>query len=177
MGNHQWKPEPIELTQQKVGIVGMGTTGRMTAKCLQAFGAQIFYYSRNRKPLAENENMSYLPLDELLTTCDIVSFHLPRHTKVLQTYHFELLGTNKVIVNTSLGLSFEKDTFKKWMLKSGNYSIFDIVGFGPHFAELSKLDNLIYSNKTSGWTREAKRRLSHKVLDNVHEFLNTNKRF
>ncbi|MBK3516346.1 NAD(P)-dependent oxidoreductase [Carboxylicivirga marina] len=171
LGKYQWQLEPVELTGRKVGIIGMGTTGLMTSKRLQAFGAKLFYYSRSKKEEAHGLGIEHLPLEELLNTCDIISFHLPRHTKVLSDDNLMQLGSGKILVNTSLGLPFNKEPFKKWLLKSNNYAIFDVCGFGPFLDELSKCDNLIYSEHTSGWTKEAKERLSYKVLDNVEEYL------
>ena len=170
LGKHQWREEPVELTNKKIGIIGMGTTGRLTAHRLQAFGARTYYYSRNRKPDAENEGIEYLPLNDLLAKCDIISFHLPRGTKVLNTEHFKIFGNDKILINTSLGLCFEKEDFTNWIETSGNYAIFDVVAFGEHKAELSQYKNLLYSNATSGWTKEAKERLSYKVLENLNEY-------
>ena len=170
LGKHQWREEPVELTNKKVGIIGIGTTGRLTANRLQAFGAETFYYSRSRRLDAENEGIEYLPLNELLYHCDIISFHLPRGTKVLNAEHFKTLGNDKILINTSLGLCFEKEDFKMWLKTKGNYAIFDLVAFGENNAELSQHDNIIYSKATSGWTKEAKERLSHKVLENLAEY-------
>jgi len=43
IGKQQWKKEALELTGRKVGIVGMGATGKMLADRLQAFGAKVYY--------------------------------------------------------------------------------------------------------------------------------------
>jgi len=170
LGKHQWQNEPVELTNKKVGIIGIGTTGRLTAHRLQAFGAIPYYYSRNRKPDVENEGINYLPLDELLSNCDIISFHLPRGTKVLSSDHFKSFGNGKILINTSLGLCFEKEDFEQWLNIKGNYAIFDVCAFGEYKEELSKYNNILYTEATSGWTKEAKERLSHKVLDNLSEY-------
>ncbi|MCT4586209.1 MAG: dihydrofolate reductase [Carboxylicivirga sp.] len=170
LGQHQWQSEPVELGNRKIGIIGMGTTGLMTARALQAFGAEVNYYSRSRKSEAEIQGIRYLPLDELLKECEIISFHLPRHTKVLEPLHFDILGNNKILINTSLGLTFDKEAFVKWLSRNGNYAIFDACAFGVFKEELIQNDKLIYSSLTSGWTREAKERLSHKVLENVTEY-------
>ena len=170
LGKHQWREEPVELTNKKVGIIGIGTTGRLTAHRLQAFGAKTFYYSRSRRFDAENEGIEYMPLNELLYHCDIISFHLPRGTKILNAEHFKTLGNDKILINTSLGLCFEKEDFKEWIDTKGNYAIFDIVAFGEHKAELCQSENIIYSEATSGWTKEAKERLSDKVLENLREY-------
>ncbi|MDE5421624.1 dihydrofolate reductase [Ancylomarina sp. DW003] len=170
LGKHQWREEPVELTNKKVGIIGIGTTGRLTACRLQAFGAKTFYYSRSRKPNAESEGIEYMPLNKLLYHCDIISFHLPRGTKILSAEHFKTFGNDKILINTSLGLCFEKEDFKEWISIKGNYAIFDSVAFGEHKAELIQYDNIIYSEATSGWTKEAKERLSYKVLENLNEY-------
>ncbi|TRX70590.1 NAD(P)-dependent oxidoreductase [Carboxylicivirga sp. M1479] len=170
LGKHQWKNEPIELSKRKVGIIGMGATGLMTAQRIQAFGADVFYYSRTLKAEAKANNIQYLPLDQLLENCEIISFHLPRNTKVLQHHHFELLNNDAIIINTSLGLPFDIEPFEKWLKKEGNFSIFDICGFGQYQQELMKHNKLIYTNATSGWTKEAKERLSQKVMDNVQAY-------
>ncbi|MCU4155784.1 dihydrofolate reductase [Carboxylicivirga sp. A043] len=173
LGKHQWLSEPVELTKRKIGIIGLGTTGLMTAQRLQAFGSKIYYYSRTRKYEAEKCDINYLPISELISECDIISFHLPRKTKVLTNEHFEILGTSKILVNTSLGLPFDIGPFEKWLLKTNNYAIFDLVAFGSHKEQLIKNNNLIYAENTSGWTREAKERLSYKVIENVSAYLHS----
>ncbi len=170
LGKHRWREEPVELTNRKVGIIGMGTTGRLTADRLKAFGAKVYYNSRTRKSDAEKAGFDYLPLEEMLQECDIISFHLPRGSKVLNSDHFKILGNGKILVNTSLGLCFEKDDFESWLTEEGNYSIFDVVAFGDLKTELSKHKNIIYSEHTSGWTKEARERLSHKVLENLSQY-------
>ena len=45
--------EPVEITGLKVGIVGLGVSGRMIAEALQFMGAEISYFARSAKPDAE----------------------------------------------------------------------------------------------------------------------------
>lgn len=170
LGSHQWLSEPVELTKRKVGIIGLGITGLMTAQRLQAFGADLYYYSRSIKEEAKQYGIRYLPLNELLKTCDVISFHLPRNTKVLDESHFKMFGNSKILVNTSLGLPFCKNAFQKWLLKTNNYAIFDAVAFGKDKEQLMRYNNLIYTENTSGWTKEAKERLSYKVIENIEAY-------
>lgn len=108
IGNHQWKPEPVGLANRKIGIIGLGATGRMLANLLQAFWAEVFYFSRNRKPDAELAGIKYLSLDELLMTTEIISLHLPKKTNILKNDEFKKFGNGKILINTSLGLTFAK---------------------------------------------------------------------
>lgn len=170
LGDLQWKPEPLELTNRKIGIIGLGTTGTMLAGRLQAFGAQISYFSRTRKPEQEKEGMNYMPLHELLKWAEIISLHLPRNTSILKKEEFKILGTGKILANTSIGLTFEKEAFENWISQKTNFAIFDSDGIGVYKKEFEKYENVISTNIISGRTSEALERLSQKVLKNVDEF-------
>lgn len=174
LGKQQWKSEPVELNKRKIGIIGLGTTGKMLADRLCAFGAEIYYFSRTRKSEAENGGIKYLPLNELLATVEIVSLHLPRHTKLLDEAEFRHLGTGKILVNTSLGLTFSKKAFESWISDRLNFAIFDRDGVGEFKKEFDKYENVISSTLVSGRTREAYARLSQKVIANVEQFIANN---
>lgn len=166
-GEHQWSDKQEELTNKTLGIIGMGATGQMLASRAVAFGMKVCYFNRTRKYDIENENIEYLPLNELLIKSDVISTHLPKHTKVLFEKEFELLGTNKVFINTSLELTCDLSSLKKWLEKDNNYAIFDISAFGGHLDELTQLKRMIYTKKQTGFTNQAEDRLSQKVIDNI----------
>ena len=66
------RDEPVEITGLKVGIVGLGVSGKMIADALAYLGADISYYSRTRKPEAEQQGMQYKPLARLLAESEVV---------------------------------------------------------------------------------------------------------
>lgn len=169
-GQYQWKEDVQELTGQKLGIIGLGAVGSMLAERARAFGMEVYYYNRSRKTELEEKGVEYLPLEELLQKVDILSTNLPRNTKVLFKEHFELYGNHKIFINTALGPTFEVTAFMEWIKQPGNYAIFDQVAMGDYFEEFAATENLIYSNKTAGWTAQAKERLSYKVLENIDKF-------
>lgn len=63
----------IEIGHRKFGIIGTGAIGRRVADIASAFGADVYGYSRSRKAAS----ITYTDLDTLLSTCDIISVHLP----------------------------------------------------------------------------------------------------
>ncbi|HSP11627.1 MAG TPA: NAD(P)-dependent oxidoreductase [Salegentibacter sp.] len=170
-GDQQWRKMPVELTNRKIGIIGLGTTGQMLAECLLPFGADLYYFSRTRKKGWEERGVKYLPLDELLKQTEIVSLHLPKNTKLLKRSEFETFGKGKILISTSLGLPFEEKAFQEWLTKQENFGIFD----GDASAGLSEkslaTENLISYLKSAGWTEETRRRLSEKVLKNLKDFV------
>lgn len=170
-GQSQWKVRPSELTNEKVGIIGLGTTGYMVAKALQAFGADIYYYSRTRKPNAEAEDMKYLPLHDLLKTVSILSTNLNKNTVLLYEDEFKAFGHGKILINTTLGPTFSVEALKNWLNNGDNYYLSDGAGI-MNCGELRELKNVIVVDKVSGSSYQCTERLSKKVLDNIKNYLN-----
>lgn len=107
LGDYQWKERPYELTDIKIGIIGLGKIGTMVANALKYFGAEVYYYSKTRKHKEEDKGIKYLPLKELLKECDIVSTHLNRDVVLLTEREFEQLGNGKIYVNTTIGCCYD----------------------------------------------------------------------
>ncbi|NBG87491.1 NAD(P)-dependent oxidoreductase [Isachenkonia alkalipeptolytica] len=167
--NHQWRDFPTELTGQKLGIIGMGTLGKMLTATAKHFNMEVYYYSRSRKPEVEALGATYLPKEELLQTVDILSTHLPRNTVALSPEDFETFGAGKILINTSLGKTYDLQGFRKWIENRDNYAIFDVGGLEGLLEEMKAYENVITSNNVAGFTTQAKARLSEKVLENLRE--------
>lgn len=67
----------FELAGKTFGIVGTGAIGLRVAQLAKAFGCKLVGYSRTKRPEAEALGLTYLPLDELMATADVVSLHVP----------------------------------------------------------------------------------------------------
>jgi phosphoglycerate dehydrogenase-like enzyme len=68
-----------QLTGKIVGIVGFGAVGKVLAKMLTGFAADVLYFDPvlPQPELERQLRVRYSPLEELLATADIVSLHLP----------------------------------------------------------------------------------------------------
>jgi lactate dehydrogenase-like 2-hydroxyacid dehydrogenase len=172
LGKHQWKSEGTELSNKSIGIVGLGTLGQMVAKTAIHFGMNVFYFNRSRKHELEKEGITYLPLNELVKSCDIITTHLPKNTILLNALEFQNKKENSILVNTSLGLTFDKDAFLKWISNDKtSFAILDADGVGNFGREFSEYQNIITTDQFAGFTIEAKKRLSEKVLANLTNYL------
>jgi phosphoglycerate dehydrogenase-like enzyme len=62
-----------------VGLVGFGTIGRAVAQVLRGMGAKLCFYDPAPvdAAVAASLDARSVPLDELLSTCDVVSLHVP----------------------------------------------------------------------------------------------------
>lgn len=174
-GDKQWQEMPVELTNLKVGIVGLGTSGQLIAAGLQALGADLYYFSRTRRPEQEENNIKYRPLKELLNTVDVVCSCLNKNVILFHDEQFEWLGNHKIMFNTSIGPSHDIPALTKW-LEHGNNEFFcdTAAALGDNTGRLPASPHVNCMNKSSGLTSQAFERLSEKVLKNIETFLNEN---
>lgn len=172
-GSAMWKDEPMELTDVKVGIVGMGTVGSLLARTMNFFGMDVNYYSRTRKPEMEEEvGMAYLPLDQLLDEVDILITCLNKNVVLLDEAAFQKFGNGKILMNVSIAPSHEVSALRKWLDQPGNYAFSDTeAGLGE---EVIGLPNVFAGKTNAGLTSMAKVRLAQKVIQNIEEFQKNN---
>ena len=171
-GPQQWKHKVYELTGQKVGIIGLGRTGKMIADALRFLGAEVSYFSRNRKADAESEGYVYYPLHELLQHVDILCTCLPRNTFILGREEFEWFGHPKILINTSVGPTFRLPDLQRWLSSHmRNFYLCDGVGMGDYAEALTQFENVLFTEKVSGHSVQCMDRLSGKVIDNIESYL------
>jgi phosphoglycerate dehydrogenase-like enzyme len=109
-----WRPDShaglrlYELWSSTVGIVGLGRIGQELARRLQNWSATLVYYDPIRLPPEREQalNLTYLPLDELLRTADVVSVHVPLNDKtrnLIDARALSLMKPTAVVINTARG--------------------------------------------------------------------------
>jgi len=98
----------LDLRMANVGLIGFGAIAQATAKLLQAYGSRVYYYARHRRPekLEEQFGVGFLPLEQLLERCDIISLHLPATAESHHMVDENFLRSMKpgsYLVNTARG--------------------------------------------------------------------------
>lgn len=107
-GNNVDDVKLYELKGKTVGIVGLGTIGKKTAKLAKAFGVNVQYYdvARLTEGQADELGVRFALLEELLRTSDIVSLHVPlskatRH--MIGAEQLKLMKPSAYLINTCRG--------------------------------------------------------------------------
>lgn len=93
-----------EIRSKKIGVVGLGNIGKRTAEIALGFGAQVSYWSKNRKKDAENKGIKYEELKELLETSDIITLNISLNPETNGLLTKELIHSMKkdaLLINPS----------------------------------------------------------------------------
>ncbi|MBQ0070509.1 MAG: hydroxyacid dehydrogenase, partial [Spirochaetales bacterium] len=64
-----------EIAGKRVGIIGCGQIGTMTAKLFLAFGAEVVAYARHEREEVKAMGVKYVSMDELHSRSDVISLH------------------------------------------------------------------------------------------------------
>lgn len=163
---------PREIYGLKVGMVGLGASGRMIADALKFLGADITYYCRAPKPDAEAAGMHWAPLDHLLRESEVVCTCLNKNVLLLGDAEFDALGDGKILFNTSIGPGFDSAALDRWVRRPGNLFFCDTAAAaGEVPADFFDLPQVCCRRVSAGRTSQAFELLSQKVLDNLRTAL------
>lgn len=111
-----------ELSECRIGLVGFGDIGKALAGILRSFGCEVHYYTKTRKkPEVEQEyHASWLPLEELIRTCDMVSIHVPANRETEGMVNEKFLKSMKpdaYLINTARGEIVDNDALRKALIE------------------------------------------------------------
>ncbi len=94
-----------ELTGKTVGILGLGNIGRLLVKRLQGFECKVLGYDHFlSKQRALNIGATPTEMDEIFSTADIISLHVPGGPATRNLINAELIGKMKegsMLINCS----------------------------------------------------------------------------
>lgn len=165
-----WSDMPVEITDLKVGVIGLGVSGAMIAEAMKFMGAEVSYYSRTRKPEKEKEGYVYQALDDLLENSDVVFACLNKNVILLGEKQFEKLGSHKILFNTSIGPAHDPAALAHWLEQEDNYFCCDTAGaLGDE--SLKERSNVFCVDASAGRTKQAFGLLTKKVLENIREYM------
>ena len=103
-----WFSQAYEVAGKKIGIVGLGRIGSRLARRLQGWECELVYSDIiDIDPALEEElHVTRVSLEELLTTSDIISLHVPlnRNTHhMISDREFDMMKPTALLVNACRG--------------------------------------------------------------------------
>lgn len=164
-----------ELAGKKFGIVGAGAIGLRTAKIAQAFGCEVYAYSRTAK---EIEGIQFVDLDNLLSRCDIVSLHVPQNASTIGMINEEKLALMKkdaILINTARGKVVDNaalaQALNEGKIAGAGIDVFDMEPPIPQDYPLLHAKNCICTPHIAFASKEAMYKRAVIVCDNIKAYL------
>ena len=163
-----------EIADRRVGIIGYGRIGSKTAALFSAFGAEVVAYSRTPKNVP---GVTFLSLDELMSTSDIISLHLPYNK---ETHHLigqrelSLMKEGALLINCAEGLIVDNAALACALTNKKIKAALDVFDTEPPLKEaypLLKSPHTLLSPHVAYRTEETMNRRAAIEFENVRAFL------
>lgn len=161
----------FELEGKKFGIVGTGAIGLRTAVIAKAFGCDVYAYSRTIK---EAKDIHYVDLDTLLSTCDIISLHIPLtpNTKgLIGEAQLNKMKPSAILINTARGPIVDShalaDALNHGIIAAAGIDVFEMEPPIPKDHPLLKASNILLTPHVAFATKEALEKRAVIVFDNI----------
>lgn len=170
------------LSEQTVGLVGLGHIGKMVAQRLISLGVNVIAYDPfidQKKVLASGLELRFVSLEELFTEADIVSLHMrvtPETEKLVDEKLLALMKPNAYLINTARPGILDKkafiDVLKKRKIAG---AAIDVVWQEPMHSDdpLLDLDNLVITSHIAGDTVDAIPNSPFLLARKVREYVKT----
>ncbi|WP_317856239.1 2-hydroxyacid dehydrogenase [Chakrabartyella piscis] len=165
----------FELEGKKFGIIGAGAIGLRVANIAKAFGCEVYAYSRTQKDV---EGVQFVSKEELLSTCDIVSLHVPQNAETLALIgeaELDLMKPTAMLINTARGPVVDSEALAK-ALHSGKIAAagVDVFEIEPPIASTHPLfgaPNVLVTPHIAFATHQAFEKRADIVGDNIQKWL------
>ena len=165
-----------ELTDKRVGLIGFGLIGRELAALLQPFAVDLLVYDPYvSEEVVVNSGARIASLEEVLSTCDVVSVHAgltPQTYHLLDRQRLDLLRPGAVLVNTARGDVIDQEALVEKLKEGKLKAALDVFSEEPlpvsH--ELRDLDNVILTPHRASDTEEAYSLLGGLVVEDLERF-------
>jgi glyoxylate reductase len=163
-----------EVTGKCLGIIGMGRIGKAVAERAAAFRMKILY--NDPHPLSKEEEdrsrASWAPLDDLLSSADIVSLHTsltPETTHLISEEKLQLMKKESILVNVSRGPVVDEKALAGALEKGRIWAAgLDVYEREPAIEErLLSLDNVVLLPHIGSATFETRIRMASMAAKNL----------
>lgn len=159
-----------------VGLLGVGSIGRLVIKNLSSFGAKILAF--DLKPdysFGEEYQVQWVDQEQLFKEADVISLHLPitKETKYLiGANELAMMKESAVVINTSRGGIIKEDDLCE-ALNNGQIAgaALDVFENEPYEGPLTKLDNCLLTCHMAAASLDCKSAMEFGATEEILRFL------
>lgn len=166
----------FQLSNKKIGIIGVGYIGKEVVRLLKPFNCEIFVNDIvNQDEYYKENNLIEASKEEIFKCCDIITIHTPydKSTEnMINKNVFDMMKKSSFIINSARGGIIDENELKK-ALKNGlirGAAIDAYIEEPPTDEELLKLENLICTPHIGGNAEEAVEAMGVSAIKHLVEF-------
>lgn len=167
-----------ELASLRLGIIGMGAIGQKVASVATAFGMEVAYFSTSGT--GHCKDYPSLPLEELLSTCDIITVHAPlnpRTNGLIGKAELEMMKPTAFMLNMGRGGIVDEAALAE-AVDNGTIAgaALDVFVQEPlpadhPFMTMKHRERMFFSPHVAWAGNQTRLRLFEMVADNIETFL------
>ena len=179
----------FDLVNKTVAVIGTGKIGQVFANIMQGLDCRVIAYDPQPSPLLAAKGVSYLALNDIWPTADIISLHCPLNSNTHHLINAERIAQMKngaMLINTGrgglidtpavidglkskkigyLGLDVYEEEGDLFFEDNSNRLLQDDV-----FARLLTFPNVVITGHQAFFTREALTAIADITLANISHF-------
>ena len=171
-----WSPSfmvGIQVTGKRLGIIGMGRVGQVTARRARGFDMTIHYHNRHRLPAEVEADATYHEtVEDLLPHCDFLAMHCPatpQTHRLLDGRRIALLPDGAIVVNAARGGVIDDEALiaalRSSKLAAAGLDVYDNEpDIHPAYREF---ENTFLLPHVGSATRETRDAMGFRALDNL----------
>ena len=184
--NRNWKKYTGNLLfNKKIGVLGLGRIGKNVSELFLALGNDpISQYYKNhpndyfedieKNPdfeWAKKKNFYLKDFNEILSTCDIITVHIPgsnNSTPFISKKELSLMKKDSILINVSRGgVVDETELFN--FLKENKIlgAAVDVFNEEPYYGPLCDLENIILTPHMGSYAKEGKLQMEIDAVKNL----------
>ena len=165
-----------QMSNKRLGILGMGRIGRAVARRAKGFGMKIHYHNRSKLPPdLEDGAIYHKDLKSLFEQSEFLSINCPatpETTKIINMETLSYLKDNSVVANAARGDVVDDEAMVE-ALKSGKVFAYglDVYNGEPKIhPEYLKLKNIFLLPHLGSATKRTRWDMAYRATQNLQEF-------
>ena len=171
--NENWKKYTGNLLfNKKIGVLGLGRIGKNVSELFLGLGNEVYGYDINPDLEWAKKKKFYLKgFNEILSTCDIITVHIPGSNNskpFISKKELNLMKKDSILINVSRGgVVDETDLFN--FLKENKIlgAAVDVFNEEPYYGPLCDLDNIILTPHMGSYAKEGKLQMEIDAVNNL----------
>jgi lactate dehydrogenase-like 2-hydroxyacid dehydrogenase len=165
-----------QMSNKKLGILGMGRIGRAVAKRARGFGMEIHYHNRNQLSKELEEGAIYhSSIKDLFKQSDFLSINCPatkETNKLINKETINYLPKNPVVANAARGDIIDDEAMIEALKSKRVFALgLDVYNGEPKIhPEYLKLDNIFLLPHLGSATKRTRWDMGYRATENLENF-------